>query len=279
MGGALIIEVQPLDRFRSDRTAISTSERLYVYRDLDGDGYPERDDSLIRREGPFRIVVDCPRSRHGLSDLVFSFGERTILRGALEVGRYRLRIEYRIEINRGLPPWVGEPGTGRPPHLPCTGPLPFPGPFGRPADFPFCPQGPGNPAEIEATHPLDPSNPRCLADGPGCPEPFLFDWPGGDLNLSFRSDVDLSFKLYNEDQTLIGEAGVVPGTANGTGGNLPLGFVGTGLRQTTTTKSLSVPQLDAGLYVLVVEGANAAYTVTYTPLEVIRDVYLPIVIR
>jgi len=280
MGGALIIEVQPLDRFRSDRTSISTSERLYVYRDLDGDGHPERDESLIRREGPFRVVIDCPRSRHGLSDLVFSFGERGgSTREAVELGRYRLRIEYRIEINRALPTWVGEPGTGRPPRLPCTGPLPFPGPFGRPADFPFCPQGPGNPVEIEATHPLDPSNPRCLADGPGCPEPFLFDWPGGDLNLSFRSDVDLSFKLYNEDQTLIGEAGVVPGTANGTGGSFPLGFVGTGLRRTTTTKSLSVPQLDAGLYVLVVEGANAAYTVTYTPLEVIRDVYLPVVIR
>ena len=72
---------------------------------------------------------------------------------------------------------------------------------------------------------------------------------------------------------------MVPGTANGIGGDLPPGFAGTGLRQSTKTKSLSIPQLDAGLYVLVVEGADASYTVTYTPLEVIRDVYLPIVIR
>ncbi len=281
MGGALIIEVQPLDRLRGDRTSISTSERLYVYRDLDGDGHPERDESIIRREGPFRVVIDCPRSRHGISDLIFSFGERagSDPRGALEMGRYRLKIEYRVEINRDLPTWVGEPGTGRPPRLPCTGPLPLPGPFGRPADFPFCPQRSGNPVEIEATHPLDPSKPRCLADGPGCPEPFLFDWPGGDLNLSFRSDVDLSYKLYSRDQTLIGTAGVVPGTAKGIGGDFPPGFAGTGLRQSTKTKSLSIPQLDAGLYVLVVEGADASYTVTYTPLEVIRDVYLPIVIR
>ncbi|GEM_PF-5040948 len=285
MGGALIIEVQPLYRGLGSRTTISPSdERLYVYRDVNGDGRPERDESVVRREGNLRLIIDCPRSRYNiLNELIFSFGERDTPRGPFDMGYYRVVVEYRIDIERNVPDWVGSPGAGRPPRVPCPSPSPLPGmpdPFALPTDFPFCPRGlPSQAIEIGLTHPLDPSNPRCMADGPGCSEAFLVDWAGGDFDVSFRAPVEMKFRLYDEDRTLIASGTpALPRSA------WPSGGAGTAeiQQKDAVEQKLSISQLDAGRYVLVVEGQSQktyTYTMTFDPLITIGNLYLPVVVR
>ena len=219
-----------------------------------------------------------------MTDAVFSFGERAGDRPGSEMGRYNLNIEYGIEIYRNHPDWVGEPGIGRPPRLPCIGPAapPLPGlPGGIPSYFPLCPGIPGEGVYLEIPHPVDPVNPRCIADGPGCREPFLVSWPAGfeAFDVFFTSDAELSFELFDTAQNLIGEADPWPQAMEGSWPSpRRLGARSLTAAVNQITQRLYVPQLEPGLYVLVVSGPEAGYSVDYI-LPSAVELYLPLIAR
>jgi len=198
------------------------------------------------RGGRLSKSIPCPREAMadlGLTEVLFSFGDRTGLGGRNLIVGYDLILEYKIDIQRP----VGDPeGFPRrfPPGLPCIG-----GFFGD------CPGGGGG---WEMGHPFDapfPFDLPCLMDG--CPDFFLFDWAHESaLELLFSSAVDLSYELYDLGHARIAEA--VPLGAQGSGAGSALAAM-----TPTMTKRLFAPMVRRGQYVLVVRGPAAVYRIVY----------------
>ena len=82
VSGRLIIEVVPIANRVAIRPIGADGEGMKLYRDgiLDA--------TLGSAAGPLTVVVDCARSRHGLTELAFSFGERDDVRDLLARGEF-----------------------------------------------------------------------------------------------------------------------------------------------------------------------------------------------
>jgi len=180
-------------------------------------------------------ILFCPRSRHGLTELVFSVGE-----GADPSRRvaqsYHIEISCTISITR-----LEEAIPFEPFVLPC------PGGF-----HPRCDEEllEGRRGRILMEHPYEVSDPDCLVDG--CPDEFLIAWDvREDLDMIFEATAELSYRLFELAGGLIGEALPFGGTPGG-GGVVEAGPV---------SRRLFIPDLEPGSYVLVVAGPEAAYTI------------------
>lgn len=276
VSGALTVEVIP------DRREPAEDASIRLYRD------GVREDDL--GSGPaFRKVIDCPRSARGLTEVVFSIHGRDDERPDVGLaGSYGLTLEYKIAVERGIPDWVGEEmdaggmrGIG---GLPCLGgpsdALPgrgfMPGAglgFIPRDDFPFCPSLPLGPAHLELEHPRDPSRPGCRADGPGCPDFFTVHWPStrAPFDVTFVSRANLSFELFDASKNLIGQAipvqriSRVGALGQVWHGHLHKVALSPSAQSPLIAKRLLVPQLAPGLYVLVVRGPRALYSVDFFP--------------
>jgi hypothetical protein len=222
-----------------------------------------QDNELSGIGGALRKTVSCPRSR-GRDALRFSVGYRPpAFPGGVTPRRqctrcpcldYAMQVEYGVEVLRIPPRWLRDLIQVRElvAALQCSGGF-----------FPRCvPPLPFE--EIVVPHPLLP-DPDCRADGPGCPMYIPFWWEGmAPFELSFTSDIDRSYRLLDERESLIAEA-------------LPLSFQAFGAPEALTSsvpfqssvqtpeKRLFVPELGAGFYVLLVEGPAGDYLLRFVP--------------
>jgi hypothetical protein len=222
-----------------------------VYRD------GARDDSLPTGTA-LKKLITSPRSLYDYTDAVFAFG-RQVDSGPYLPANYDLVLEYKINVVRDVPDWLNALRERE--EVAAIGGMPCPGGF-----FPGC-DGSGLPpiSIFDLGHPASPlPDPVCVADGPGCQDYFLFEWPqAGAFAMSFAASNDLAFTLFDEQQNIIGQASGVP--------------LASGQIQ-ATAKELKVDELAPGLYVLEVDGTEGTYTVT-TPAQPKYKVYLPQISR
>jgi hypothetical protein len=126
--------------------------------------------------------------------------------------------------------------------------------------FPHCQRVEGEP--LIFTHPPVPQPGEC---GPadGCPFYYLFVWEGtAPFELMLSSDVDLSFELLDLNLAVIAEA--LPIDIHGATGPLEvLASVTDG--DGHITKRLAAPDLPAGVYVLLVTGTEATFSMDFEP--------------
>ncbi len=219
--------------------------------------------------------IECPSSEHGIMSLRFSFGERdrARLRELTATGGYQIRLSYITDIVRGVPSWAVDLGpAGRPPRgLLCRptqrGPD-FVGGFGGVGafsgalaelpqfTFPICIGGAGGLFVGDFLFPSRPGiNPDCLADGPGCWEYFLVQWPVGyqGLDVLIRSPSPLTFELFDEQRKLITRSQVM--SPNN--------------QSSAAVQRLRLPPLAEGLYIMRIEGSPASYQLEFKPPEFI----------
>lgn len=180
--------------------------------------------------------VDCPRTLHGLEEIVFSIGERA-RRSEFNMGEYDVELEYVVEITRGVPDWAFDPSRFYP-----AGFLP---------DF-AAPERAG-PITVLRNFPtirdlLD----NCIADGPGCWEIFNVAWaadrPAFELDIS--ATPGMQFRLLDADQNVLAESAVLQDLTR----LESLGF---------EQQRLVAEQLPAGVYYLAAGGTPGTYSLAY----------------
>ncbi|MCI0539929.1 MAG: SBBP repeat-containing protein, partial [Verrucomicrobiales bacterium] len=244
--GLLTIEAIPRANALSERAISAEGESIHLYwGDLPADE--------LASGSSLRKTIACPRTEHGLSELVLSFGERAGERSLAESGGYELRLEYRIEIQREIPDWVREDAERRGLRaigdVPCFSLTPqgfrpdagFDGSFMPREDFPFCPGFDlKSLTRLELEHPLEVTQPIAVNGPPIFVELFTFQWPSNapPFDVAFSSGMNLSFELVDAEQNAIGKA--VP-LQNQGGAN-------------AVWQYLRLPELKPGLYCLVVTG-------------------------
>jgi len=218
-------------------------------------------DDNLSSGGPLQKLIYCPRSDHNLSELVFSFGERSDRRNAPVT--YEIELEYKVDITREIPEWVYDQAEG---VGGVVSGAPCPGGF-----FPHCVPDPSTGrAGFEVAHPLGTFTcPVAVCDPP--PDFFVFRWPAtSDFDVKFTSTADLKFELFNAAGTRIGEALAREAAPRMTPGvsllHVLLAMIFSWAAQADDIeKQLFIPQLEPGLYVLIVSGPQAIYAVDYLP--------------
>jgi photosystem II stability/assembly factor-like uncharacterized protein len=218
-------------------TGRDTGDRVKVY------AY----DPVTRRAGAeLESEIVCPRSWHGLSDVLVSFGERSSDDFRGDFAEYDLIVRYRIDIQTVLEPadWLaailegeearggGGAGIGA---LPCK--------FGT---FPFCPLEEALTVQVPRL-----PHPKCFADGPQCPMYYFFNWTSADEPLLFTitSDQGTFFELVDHQQKTILRATPIAED------NLSI------------TQRLAVPALKPGLYALAVFGRTREFMLEFNHLD------------
>ena len=231
--------------YRTDfggRIAIATVGRLEIVAVLRA-GTGPMDELRIYRGGIFdrglsrgpalRKTLFCPKTYLGLSSVVFSFGEM-----GESMGDYALKLLYTIEAYRGVPEWVRTVTTAAGMKaivdLPCA----------DGGSFPACTGGAGGRGRLEVAHPIAPRFPDCIADGPGCWETVLLNWPAVSIafDVIFTADPRVQFELYDSNQKLVARSQAMPNIPAPTG---QMSF------------RLYAPRLSAGLHVMTIKGPPA----------------------
>lgn len=243
-GGILQVTVRP----HTDTEVSALGEALRILPDLG-------DTTLEPGERLETLIVACPRTL-GLDQIVFSFGDRADER-SLAVS-YDLSIEYKIDIQRErrISEFVRTLIAERDLRA-ISG-------FGCPGGFlPVC-----SVEDLEtsfaARHPAV-FDPDCIADGPGCDDPRFIRWKGpNDLDLRFAAPSELAFRLFDTRGNLIAEA--VPQIQD-----LRLRPKAELLQDQVAPLRLLAPQLPSGLYVLLVSGTEALYSLRLVTADTDQD--------
>jgi len=217
-----------------------------------------------------------PKLRYPKTELFSSLlGNRSV--GAS--GGYTVYVEYKVEIERGIPDWARDAGPGgggggffSGASLPCFE-LTAPGdgpeydplglfPYG---DFPFCAPMDIDWARIELPHPIN----AALVGELRPIEMFTMPWADIDRGLDavFTYDSDLSIRLFDGNRKVVGEA--VPLSASPRWksayetafGMEDIGPDATG--EGRNQSRLSIPSLVDGFYFLQISGPKQAYSVDF----------------
>ena len=215
-------------------------------------------------------VLRCPRT-NGLRSIVIAVGWRDFsMLPRLSYPNYTLSIKYMVDVTwRGeIPDWIEERReAGRVGSLTCSvvGEATVPGGLGEQPifKFPNCKLA----SEFNLFHPpLRALKPDCRADGPGCPMYYPFNWQTKfPLDMTFTSSSDMRFVLLNSEEKIVTEAIPVGIKSEGT---LSLRY-----RQDAAApeegkvyvKRMYVPELEPGLYILMVEGTEGVAKVYFVP--------------
>jgi subtilisin family serine protease len=267
VAGRLYITVVPVSHAGSE-TPIRPDELelLTLYGDATNSG-----------EG-LRAVIECPRERQELEEILFSFGERAGSR-TIGAGGYEIQLTYRLDVTRGIPErWVEvfDPPVGPMPCLRATAGLPLGGDlagldvaaFIPRDDFPYCGILPGADVPIlDIPHPFDPG--ECPPNAFTCPQVFVVRWPETQqaFDVRFIGSADLEFELLDADLQRIAQALPLPPGSGVLALEGPVAATGqlANSGSEDVTKQLLVRDLAPGLYALVVDGPPGNYRVEYTP--------------
>jgi hypothetical protein len=244
-GGVLQVTLRP----HTDTEVAATGEPLRILTDL-GDVTLEPGESFET------LTVVCPRTLLGLDELVISFGDRADER-SLAVS-YDLLIEYKIDIQRErrvsefVRTLIAERDLRAITGFGCSGGF-----------LPVC-----SVEDLEtsfaARHPTV-FDPKCLADGPGCDDPRLIRWKGPtDLDLRLVGPSELAFRLFDTRGNLVAEA--VPQIQESSLRSAAAAELG----QVATLRLLA-PKLPSGLYVLLVSGTEASYSLRLVTADADQD--------
>jgi Subtilase family len=212
-------------------------------------------DATLSPGGDLVQTFPCPRERLGHeldpSELLLpiSFGSRDDFRSLALA--YDMEIRYMIDINRSdqLSDFVRIMMEAR--GLRTI--------FGFACSAGFLPRCDLQDMEdgLSVEHPAIPDD-DCRADGPGCDDPRFIRWAGpNDLDLRFSAPSGLAFSLYDFEGELIAAAAPVGDEQGARAMSRALSPE----EPEATEQRLFVPRLESGLYVLVVSGTEASFTI------------------
>jgi DNA-binding beta-propeller fold protein YncE len=243
-----------------------------------------RDAPLFAGEG-LRRRIACPRTLHGLDEIMVSFGEREGAGGSpgaralLSTGGYRIAVRYVSSIERGIPAWAGDPGLAGPiGHLDCHGDRSFSGAGGGASGglpdsftglpFPMCGSAGIDRYGFIERHPALPT-PACIADGPGCFSTLLFHWPktSAPFDIAFAATRELTISVIDADAKSRAEARLSP---NMPPGRMPeFGGVDLAAMQPAGVPAagrIRIEQFPEGYYGLRIEGAPSDLALSFEPV-------------
>jgi hypothetical protein len=253
VSGKLVVTAIPTANSTINRAVDASGEMIQLYRG----GEP---DASLAIGSPLQKIIHCPGSMEGLRQLRFSVGDRAGPRSLDATGGYDLRLEYVIDIVRGVPDWVRDLMAAA--GVRALAPVPCPGgglPGGR---FPFC-ISEGS-IRVDLTHPVGPRVPDCRADGPGCPDFLSLAWSKkrGPLDLTIVARPDMAFALFDAQKKLVAEAVPLEARLQRDGRKIPAAA-----REPIVWRLASTALQDE-TYFLVVEGPPSRYSLIHKAVAV-----------